>query len=577
MQLYGLTLVPRRRVSFGNVNPATAREVFIREALVPGALASKGAFLEHNRKLVVEVAELEHKARRQDVLVDDEVIAGFYAGLVPEGIHSLATFERWRAEIERGDPRVLFMTRDTLMRHAALYVTEELFPETLAMAGTLLPLQYRFAPGQPQDGLTLTVPLALLNQIDDARLSWLVPGLIREKLAFLLKALPKALRNRLTPLPAAVTALLEAVPFGNGSLDDALRGWLRARLGDAPPAGAWDGATLPAHLRIRIRVVDAARNELASGRDLPGLRAQLGEAAQLSFVAAEPGLERHGLRSWDFGDLPETLSTLKQGHRLTGYPALVDDNDGVSITLLDTREAAEVSTRAGVVRLLRIALKASLAAYEKGGPGFAPSALLLKPVVPTDRLLADVIAAVCDRAFVGDDALPRSERAFAEQTRRARTRLPAVAEGAFRLLSSIATAHHALGQRLRALPPVFARPAAEVRRRRDALVYPGFFQATPWAQIAHLPRYLAAMERRLAKYPENPARDARHSQIVENWWVRYRERRDATPPMAGIPPQLESFRWSLEELQVSLFAQELKTPFPVSQKRLEKAWADLCR
>jgi ATP-dependent helicase HrpA len=577
VQLYGLTLVPRRRVSFGNIDPKIAREVFIREALVPGALATKGAFLAYNQKLVAEIAELEHKARRQDVLVDDEAIAGFYAGRIPDGVHSRVTFEVWRAEAERGDPRALYMSRDMLMRHAAAQVTEELFPERLAMAGTELPLKYRFAPGQPNDGLTLTAPLALLNQMDPARLSWLVPGLIRERLMGMLKALPKASRNRLAPLPDTVTAFLEAVPFGRGSLPDALRHWLGGRLGEVPPTAVWDGAEVPAHLQIQLRVVDAAGRELAAGRDLAALRAQLGEAAQLSFAQAGPALEQRGLKSWNFGDLPETLTTMRDGQRLTGYPALVDDADSVSIALLDTRACADASTRAGVVRMLRIALRSSLAAYERGGTGFAQAAMQLKTTIPTDRLLADVLAAVCDRAFLGDDPLPRTQSAFAEQARRARARLPAVAEGAFRLLAAIAAAHHALGQRIGASPPALARPVAEVRRRRDALVYPGYFRATPWAQVAHLPRYLTALDRRLAKWTADPARDARHSATIEKWWERYQERRDAKLPTAEAEAALERFRWSLEELSVSLFAQELKTPFPVSWKRLERAWADIGR
>jgi ATP-dependent helicase HrpA len=445
------------------------------------------------------------------------------------------------------------------------------------MAGTELPLGYRFAPGQPNDGLTLTVPLALLNQVDPARLSWLVPGLVREKLTVLLKALPKALRNRLTPLPDAVTAFLEATPSGPEALPDALRRWLVVRLGEAPPADLWDGTAIPAHLRIRIRVVDAGGGELASGRDLAELRAQLGEAAQLSFAQAGPALERRGIKAWNFGALPETLTTVAHGQRLTGYPALVDDADSVSIALLDTQAAADASTRAGVVRLLRIALKSSLAAYEKGGTGFAHAAMQLKTTIPTERLLADALAAVCDRAFVGDDPLPRSEPAFAAQLRRARARLPAVAEGAFRLLADIAAAHHALGQRIGASPPALARPVAAVRRRRDALVYPGFFRSTPWAQMAHLPRYLTALDRRLVKFPENPARDARHSDTIEKWWERYNERRGGKFATADAEAALENFRWSLEELSVSLFAQELKTPFPVSLKRLEKAWAGIGR
>jgi ATP-dependent helicase HrpA len=201
----------------------------------------------------------------------------------------------------------------------------------------------------------------------------------------------------------------------------------------------------------------------------------------------------------------------------------------------------------------------------------------LKTTIPTEALLSDELAAVCDRAFIGDDPLPRSEKEFAEQTRRARTRLPAVAEGAFRLLAAIAAAHYSLGQKIAAAPPSWSRVAGAVKRRRDALVHPGFFAATPWEQLAHLPRYLTALEHRLAKYAENPERDTRHSAQVEMWWDRYRELRDAH----RLPPDgaraLEKFRWTLEELSVSLFAQELRTPYPVSGKRMEKAWAELCR
>ena len=577
VSLYGLTLVARRPVSFGAIDPATAREVFIREALVPGALATKGAFLAHNRKLVAEVAELEHKARRQDVLVDDETIAAFYAEQVPPHVHSLVAFERWRAQAEAKDPRALFLTREYLMRHAATQVTGELFPATIELAGTKLPLKYRFSPGHPLDGLTLTAPLSLLNQLDDARLTWLVPGMIREKVTQYLKTLPKGWRNRLIPLPEVVTAFLESVPDQALPLPLALRGYLRERLGEAPPPDVWEGGDLPVHLVVNVRVVDAAGGELAMGRDLPALRAQLGEAAQMSFAAAGEGIEKKGLRKWDFGDLPETLAIARGAQQLVGYPALVDDGDSVSLAMHDTRAAAETSTRAGVLRLLKIALKDAAARFAKGGPGFALAALQVKTAIPTDRLLADVLAAALDRAFLGEDPLPRSEQAFAEQVRRARTRLPAVAEGAFRLLAAIATEHAALAQRLSGLPPAQSRLALEVKAQRDALVYPGFFSATPWPQLQHLPRYLKALDRRLAKFGERPDRDTKHAEQVAEHWLRYRERADRNRQSGRVEPALEAFRWLLEELRVSLFAQELKTPVPVSFKRVERAWADLAR
>jgi len=326
-----------------------------------------------------------------------------------------------------------------------------------------------------------------------------------------------------------------------------------------------------------VRVVDAGGSELATGRDLAALRAQLGEAAQMSFAASGPVQDKRGIRKWDFGDLPETLVVTRGAQRLTGYPALVDDGDSVSLAMRDTRDAAESSTRAGVMRLLRLNLKDATARFDKGGPGFAQAALQLKTTVPTDRLLADVLAAAIDRAFIGDDPLPRNERAFTDQVKRARTRLPAVGEGAFRLLADIAAEHAALGPRLAALPPAQSRLAAEVRSQRDALVYPGFFLATPWPQLQHLPRYLKALDRRLAKFAERPDRDGKHAEQVARYWQNYRERADRNAQAGRPEPALEAFRWLLEELRVSLFAQELKTPYPVSFKRVERSWADLIR
>jgi ATP-dependent helicase HrpA len=451
----------------------------------------------------------------------------------------------------------------------------------MAMAGVPLPLAYRFAPGHPLDGLTLTVPLALLNQIDAARLSWLVPGMIREKLSWYLKALPKGWRNRLTPPAEVVTAFLESierdVAASGAELADALRDFLSARLGEALPAEIWDGAELPPHLRVNVRIVDASGKELAQSRDLGELKTQLGEAAQLSFAAAGPEFERTGIRSWDFGDLPDTLTVERAGRRLIGYPALVVDGDSAALRLYDTREAAEAATRIAVVRLIRQQLKDALQRWEKNPPGFAAAALPLKTAIPTDALLADVLAAVSDRAFIGEDPLPRSERAFADQVKRARTRLPAVVEGAFRMLAAIAADYHMLSQRLASLAPSQARLGADVRAQRAALVYPGFFSATPWTQLTHLPRYLQALDKRLAKAAADPARDAKHAQTVAALWDRYRARAEANRTAQRVEPALEGFRWLVEELKVSLFAQELRTPFPVSYKRLEKAWAELIR
>ncbi|HEY8623148.1 MAG TPA: DUF3418 domain-containing protein, partial [Casimicrobiaceae bacterium] len=560
-------------------------------AMVDGQLATQASFFIHNRQLVEDIAELEHKARRQDVLVDDESIYEFYAARIPADVCSAASFERWRRDAERGHPRLLFMMREELMRHGASGVTEAQYPEHLEMAGVRLPLKYRFAPGHPLDGLTLTVPLGLLNQVDSARLSWLVPGMIREKVTWYLKALPKAWRQRLTPLTEVVTAFLEA-PTGDAltrsshpgeaadaprELTDALRAFCAERLGAAMPTDVWQGSEVPAHLRVTVCVVDANGRELGSGRDVPALRTQLGEAAQLTFSAAGPEFERADIKTWNFGDLPESLAVEREGRKLTGYPALVDLGESVSLKLLDTRSAADASTRIALLRLLKRQFKDALQRLEKHPPGFAQAALMLKPAVPTEALLADAVAAICDRAFIGDDPLPRSEGAYAEQVKRARVRLPAVAESAFRVLAAIAVEYHTLSPRIGALPAAQARLAADLRAQRDALIHPGFVSETPWSQLAHLPRYVKALERRLAKYGENPARDAKHAQAIAALWQRYAQRRAANGAARKGEPALEAFRWQIEELKVSLFAQELRTPQPVSYKRLEKAWTELLR
>ena len=247
----------------------------------------------------------------------------------------------------------------------------------------------------------------------------------------------------------------------------------------------------------------------------------------------------------------------------------------VALKLLDTRSAADASTRMALLRLLKVQFKDALRRLEKQPPGFAQTALMLKTAIPTDALLADAVTAICDRAFIGDDPLPRSERAYTEQVKRARVRLPAVAESAFRLLAEIAVEYHMLSQRIGAMPAGQGRLGEDLRAQRDALVHPGFFSRTPWSRLAHLPRYLKALDRRLAKYVENPARDAKHAQAVADLWQRYAQRHAANAAARKGEPALEDFRWQIEELKVSLFAQELRTPQPVSYKRLEKAWTDL--
>ena len=422
----------------------------------------------------------------------------------------------------------------------------------------------------------MTVPLALLNQVDEARLDWLVPGMIREKVQWHLKALPKTLRNRETPLTAVVTEFMLACDRSPQAIGPALREFLIARWKLPIPADVWD-ASLPPHLLVNVRVVDAAGKELGASRDVRALKSQFGEAAQLTFSANDPGIERTGMKGWECGDLPASLSFIRDGRRLTGYPALIDEGDTVAVRLLDTADAAAQAHRQGVLRLLRRALKEQVKQLEKGWPNFNPVALQLRGRIAPERLLADWIEAICDRAFIGDDPLPRNAAQFEAQKQRARARLPAVRDGAQRLLIDIAAEYAQLGTALANAASPLQKKISTLEMHRDRLVFPGFLQALGWDHLGHLPRYLKGIQRRWQKIHENPERDSRHGAAIDAWYQRWTEHATRAAKAGQLNAELREFRWWIEELAIALFAQELKTPFPVSQKRLEKRWSELTR
>ncbi len=577
--LYGITIVPKRRVHYGAINPKESREIFIRQALVAGDYATQAKFIQSNQRLIKEVQELEHKARKRDVLVSDEVIYAFYDALIPQDIVNGAGFEKWRRDVEQQNAAHLLLTRDYLMRHAAEDITEAQFPDSMLVgksAGEIdVQLKYRFDPGHALDGITVTVPLALLNKLDADSFDWLVPGMIRDKVAYAFKALPKNWRRHLTPPTEHITRFLETEGTAQGTFADAVARYASRAAG--APLARDDAAAIefPPHLRCNYRVVDESGRELATGRDLAALKAQLGEAAQLTFGAssATTGIERKDIRAWDFGDLPQTITFTRAGRQITGYPALVDEGDSVAIQLFDVAGAADEAMRAGIVRLTRLVLKEQLRQLDKNLRGFEQAALQLRTIANVDELRADLVAAICDRAFIGDDDLPRGLKAFEDQVKRARTRLPAVNEGACRMFATIAAEHHQLALALGAAKGQVARAANDIQAQSQRLIYKGFFRATPWPQLTHLPRYLQAMRMRIVKFPANAERDAKHAASIAQLWGRYEMRLDLQKKAGAVDPRLAEFRWQIEELRVSLYAQELKTPYPVSYKRLEKLWS----
>ncbi len=590
--LYGLTLVSDRRVHYGPIQPREAREIFIRGALVAGEFDTRAAFLKQNFQLIHDIQALENKARRQDVLVDDETIFAFYDALIPDNIYNGAAFEAWRKHAERERPLLLFLTREFLMRHAASHVTEALYPDTLALNELALPLGYRFDPGHALDGVSVSVPLAVLNQLNPSRLDWLVPGLLREKVTALLRGLPQRLRRAFVPLAERVTQFLEwsdGIERDSMSVSAAITQFAQRTLGVPITPEDWSTVELPAHLRMNVRVVDERGQELAIGRDVGELRAKLGAAAQSALRSqATGGLEREGITTWDFGDLPEQVELRHAGHTLLAYPGLEDCGASVALRLFDSPDKASRATRRGLVRLFRLELREPLRYLEKNLPHLKESTLrygrILQPVhrekpsaeaglegIPHDYK-EDVVYAICQEAFLASAEPLRNAREFAKRRDSGRTKLAAIANDYANLAHAVLTQHEQVHKQWAALSPgAFDWCRDDVAEQLRHLVHRGFLRRVPWAQLVHYPRYLKAVELRLGKIRQAPQRDRQSTAELAPLWRNYL----AHAGQERISPALESFRWQIEELRVSLFAQELRTPAPVSSKRLQKRWDEI--
>ena len=581
VSLYGLTIIPKRRVHYGPINPTESREIFIREALGNGYFDTKSAFFVANERLIAEVEELEHKARRQDVLVDEHQLFAFYDAKIPADIYNAASFEKWRVEAEKLNPKLLYLTRDDLMRHGADAITAVQFPEKMTLDGIEIPLKYRFEPSHILDGVTATIPLALLNQLDATSTQWLVPGMLREKLTYLIKALPKTFRRVCVPVPEFVTGFLQHSENQlNLPLLETLASYIQHKTTLKISQEDWVLSEIEPHHLMNFSVIDDAGRELAIGRDWNGLKKQLGQAAQLTFRSTSPDnikqLEKTGLKQWDFGDLPQTLSFERDGLKVTGYPALEDNIDAVSVRLFDTETEAENNHRKGVCRLMRFELKEQIKQLEKGLPNFNQYALTFRNIMSPDDLREDMLAAIADRAFIGEDDLPRNNADFMKLKQRARTRLPAVSEAVARQAQAIALEYQNLLNQQAKMPATVNRLKKDVETQIQLLVYKNCFSQTPWEHLTNIPRYLKALNLRIQKQPAAPERDGKNAASVGIIWARWQDKTHQMHAAGSlIPPALQAYRWLIEELRVSLFAQELKTPFPVSIKRLEKTWQDL--
>jgi len=579
--LYGLPVVNGRRVHYGPIDPVLSRELFIRGALVEGEFETRAPWFEYNRRLLEEIDDLAHRARNARLVVDEHRLYAFFDARVPQGIHNGAAFDKWRRDAEKAQPRLLYLERASLL-DSGHDTQEQEFPPQIELNSARYPLAYRFDPGTEDDGVTLIVPLAALNQIAPARCEWLVPGLLEEKITALLKSLPQSIRRAFVPVPeyarAAAAALLPAPLFQRGeTLTDALATFLSKSTGQLIPRDAWRPEALAPHLIMNFRVQDEAGKTLAEGRDLTILRQQLGSAASEELARSAGQFQRERITNWDFDDLPETATINSGGRVVAAFPALQCDDGQINLRLFDHPEEARAAHRLGVARLLWLGFPDLLKQGERDmaarlKPACLQYALLFKgqscPGLARDVLAAAVLST---REVAGI----RSQAAFAEAAQAIRPRLmETCARLANTTTESIAAAHR-LSQALNKAPAVWKVAVTDLREQLDALVFPGFLVAHPGERLAHLPRYLKAMEHRLAKLPNQPARDSTAQREIAPLLTAWRSRVERLKAQGQNDPALDAFRWQLEELRVSLFAQELKTPEPVSVKRLEKRWAEI--
>ncbi len=621
--LYGLVIYNGRRVNFGRVDPVTAREIFIREALVAGNWDTKLPFLQANLKLIQQVQDLEHKARRQDVLVDEELIYAFYDQQLPAGVCTGAGCESWYKDEVKKQPQLLLLSREELMRHEAAGITTQAFPKTLRLGGVDCLAAYLHEPGDAKDGVTVDVPLFALNQVGEERCEWLVPGMLKDKIQALIKTLHQRPRSRLVPLPdTAARMAAELLPpekFGTGSLTDAVLKLVRDATSLDIKRGDMKLDMLPPHLFMNFRVVDEHGRQLGTGRNLGALKGELGSQARGAFQAlaglkarpmpgsgqniesnrppaqqvraliapesianqkAAPARTPERYADWRFGELPELMEISKGQQTLIGFPALIDLGDAVTIEVFDEPDVAAAKHRAGLRRLFSLQIKDALKYLEKNLPDLqkmATAYMLVGRAADNsgggtlEELRGQIIEVALDRAFLLEP-LPTNEADFKKRVDDGRGRLTLIASEVARLAAVILVEFAAAQRKIKDTKNA-AEASLDAAQQLQRLVPKRFLTATPYAQLQHFPRYLKAITLRLEKWRADPARDAARLAELrpqeQRYWRMVAERKGAADA------RLQELRWLIEELRVSFFAQELRTPQPVSIKRLDKLWAQL--
>jgi ATP-dependent helicase HrpA len=573
--LYGLTLQAGRKIPYERVDAKSARELFIQSALVSHEYHSNAPFYVANQKLLEEVGMIQHKGRRVDLVEDELWLYGFYDAKLPAEVVNGITLDQWRKTVEKTNPKFLFLTKEDLTREKEGYVNEWDYPDSKKIGNLTIPLQYRFEPGHDEDGVTAVIPVHQLNQLSAVPFDWLVPGLLEEKCIALIKALPKNLRKHFVPVPETVKRCLEIEPDFKGLLQEWLSYRLRKLTGEAVPLNAWvlDGVT--EHLKMNFRVIDDQGKLLDYGRDLKKLQQKHAIQAVQSFdqIAADE-LSYTGCIQWAFDDLPDTYAFIQQGQNFIGFPAIVDEDDAVGVRIFDTEQKAAAEHQAGLLRLFQLSLRKECTYLGKNNLQAAAAELayhrlaahpIIKHAV-TASYKEDMLKLILQHVFM-DGRIIRTQQAFEHSLQQNKPGLMLVANDAGKLaleVMALYTAVKAQLQRLNANDPL----AIDVNGQLAVLVYAGFLRTTPYEQLKAVPRYLKAISYRLEKLDNNPQKVQELNRYVLRYWKDVEKK----APKNTIVPEQEAFRWMLEEFRVSLFAQHLKTAYPISAKRLDKAW-----
>jgi len=574
--LYGLTLQAGRKIPYEHVDPKAAREIFIRSALVDHDYHSNAPFYVANQKLLEEVGIIQHKGRRVDLVEDEQWLYQFYDNKLPACCVSGITLDTWRKTVERANPKILFLTREDLTREQEEdYVNEWDFPDNKKIGNLTIPLQYRFEPGHNEDGVTAIIPVHQLNQVSQIPFDWLVPGLLEEKCIALIKSLPKQIRKHFVPVPETVKQCLEIEPDFKGSLQEWLGNRLRKLTGEAIPLNAWNRDGLADHLKMNFRVVDDQGKLLDYGRDLKKLQLKYTAKAEDSFdqIAADE-LNYTGCIQWAFDDLPETYQFIQKGQSFIGFPAIIDEGDAVGVRIFDTGQKAALQHQAGLMRLFQLQLRKECTYIVKNMPQSTRAELAYNRL-PKHPLISysagssykeDMLYLILYSVFVEGRTI-RSQQAFEQSLQQNKSGLISIANEAGKIALNIMELYGTIKtqlKRLNANDPL----VSDINEQLDLLIYAGFIHNTPYQQLKAIPRYLKAIQYRLDKYDNNPQKTQEVSRYNTRYWkdVEKKSKKDI------IIPEQDPFRWAIEEFRVSLFAQQLKTAYPVSAKRMDKAW-----